>query len=237
MNVHRDSEILKCNKCKLEQVIPWEDWDKSERHNYAPVTGWSCRSCGCAWNYDFWKKKSERGDKNLEGNLLNAIRFLESELVKSHGHNVLAGPRVKIDLPLAPPIDPVMHGMIPGVEYVSVYFLNNTRISEELYYFKTLDQLTQGDIVVADTEYGLQFCKVEQVLADPTPMATSWIIQKIDIDAYKQRLAKEASLAEIKLEMETRRRQITDMQAYEQMAIADPAMQALLDKFKDEQSK
>src|SRR5699024_6514585 len=104
------------------------------------------------------------------------------------------------------------------------------------YQFLTdIQDLERGEEVVVDTRNGLKVATVEGYgeRNHSIPMnIMKWVVQRIDLDAHKLRLEKEARREELRLKLEERRKEIEEIQIYELLAKEDPSMKEILDEFK-----
>lgn len=60
--------------------------------------------------------------------------------------------------------------------------------------------------------------------------AKKWIVQKIDIKAYEERLEQEKLVQDIKAELAARKAEFEERRIYEYLAKEDPKINAMLDK-------
>lgn len=99
------------------------------------------------------------------------------------------------------------------------------------------DDLKVGDVVVVDTSRGLQVAKVTTITklaaGETYSKATKWVIQKIDLTEHNARLERERKAAELKKQLEARRKQLEDIAIYEVLAKEDPKMAELLEQYKE----
>ncbi|MEG0579509.1 MAG: hypothetical protein RR490_06300 [Niameybacter sp.] len=96
------------------------------------------------------------------------------------------------------------------------------------YAFKNdIEGLEIGDTVVVDTRFGVSIAYVTKFLAESV-MATKFLIQKVDLDAHKERLEKEQKLTDIKAKMEARRKELQELEVYQTLAKGDPVMASIL---------
>lgn len=117
---------------------------------------------------------------------------------------------------------------IATVQFINSYSAGyNTRV----YDFKTdIEELQEGDIVVVDTANGLSVAEVVG-FKEKSHMATKWVIQKVDVEAHEERLARIERIEELKKKMEKRRKQLHDVEVYQQLAASDDQMAALLAEY------
>lgn len=98
------------------------------------------------------------------------------------------------------------------------------------YHFKNdIVELSVGDTVVCDTVNGLAIGQVVG-FEDASAQATKWIVQKVDMEKHKERVAKQKRIDELKKKMEQRRKELQDIQIYMLLAKEDEAMKGLLDE-------
>lgn len=111
---------------------------------------------------------------------------------------------------------------------------------EKEYHFFVLNDIQKDDIVVLDTANGLRLGKVSRfVEASETNYANKYIVQKVDLESYKQKVADEESRSDLvaALEYEVSRASET---AYYETLIAeskDAKVIALAKKILDGLSK
>lgn len=95
--------------------------------------------------------------------------------------------------------------------------------------------LRVGDCVVVDTRNGPTVAYVieynsHSVLGHDR---LKWVIQKVDMSNHNQRLVKEKKLNEIRTKMETRRKEIEEIQLFKLLAQEDKDMEKLLKEYQD----
>lgn len=111
-------------------------------------------------------------------------------------------------------------------KFVNVTF--DTNNSGKLYAFRNdIEDLAIGDKVVVDTQYGFGIATVKE-LHEHLSLGTKFIVQKIDTDAHKKRLAKVERLAELKAKMEARRKEVEELEVFRFIAKEDMNMAILL---------
>lgn len=102
------------------------------------------------------------------------------------------------------------------------------------YSFKAINDIKKGDVVVVDTRYGL---RVAQVLEDHIigkeyeEKATRWVVQKIDIESWKENTRKEERRQELLRMMEERKNVILSEQLLKKLSEQDSKMKELYDEF------
>lgn len=112
--------------------------------------------------------------------------------------------------------------------------------TNKLYNFITdIENLEVGDTVVVDTVNGLRLANfVEysheshefgETFSNKTPR---WILQKVDLESHKSRVAAAEKAELLKKKMELRRKKAQEMEIYAILAKEDPEMAALLNEFK-----
>lgn len=105
-----------------------------------------------------------------------------------------------------------------------VRFEGNTK----QYDFKTdIEGLDAGDKVVVDTSIGFSIAKVHSI-KDVSKAATKWVVQKVDLAGHQVRLEKEKKFQGIKDKMETRRKELEEVNIYRILAKEDEGMALLL---------
>ncbi|PHA62822.1 hypothetical protein [Bacillus wiedmannii] len=96
-----------------------------------------------------------------------------------------------------------------------------------------IEDLKKGEKVVVDTVNGLAIAEVEKYVEYPTGKvpASKWIVQKIDTASHEKRLENERYMNGLKLKMESRRKQLEEIQIYQLLAKEDPEMKAILEEY------
>lgn len=103
--------------------------------------------------------------------------------------------------------------------------------SYKQYEFKNdIEGLEVGDIVVVDAAPGISIGTVTS-FKDDSKVAMKWVIQKVDLVAHNERLAREKKLVEIKAKMELRRKKLQEIEIYQILAKEDKDMAALLEEY------
>jgi hypothetical protein len=99
------------------------------------------------------------------------------------------------------------------------------------------DDLKVGDMVVVDTVNGLQVAKVSTIIklavGESYDKAKKWVVQKIDLAEHNARLEREQKIADLKKQLEARRKMLEDIAIYEMLAKEDPKMSELLNMYKE----
>jgi len=99
------------------------------------------------------------------------------------------------------------------------------------YDFKSdIEGLQVNDKVVVDTAMGYSVGTVVG-FKDVSKAATKWVIQKVDLDGHTTRLEKEKKMAELKLKMEKRRKELQEIEIYQILAKEDEGMAELLKEY------
>lgn len=102
------------------------------------------------------------------------------------------------------------------------------------YQFLTdIEDLQAGDTVVVDTKNGLVVAKFESYneVKKSGLASLKWIVQKVDLDSHKKRLEDERELIALKNKMESRRKELEEIQIFALLAKEDPSMKDLYEKF------
>jgi hypothetical protein len=116
-----------------------------------------------------------------------------------------------------------------------VEFLNNTYSTKKQYDFHCNLFVREGDIVVVDTVNGLQLAEVVGVKTS-SAKAGKWVVDKVEVDAYRKRLEAEKKQATLKKKMEERAKKINEMERYRQLASNDPEMARMLQEYHQTES-
>lgn len=121
-------------------------------------------------------------------------------------------------------------------KFVNVNFDSSspfTSPSFKSYQFATdIEDLKAGDKVVVDTRNGLTIAQVEGY-SEPNPALKDfkWVVQKIDTETHEKRLEKQRQLAAVKRKMESRRKQLEEVQIFALLAKEDPSMKELFEEY------
>lgn len=103
------------------------------------------------------------------------------------------------------------------------------------YQFLTdIEGLQQGDQVVVDTKNGFVIAEVEGYEEqNPAIKITDfkWVVQKVDLTAHQERIEKQRRVNAIKRKMESRRKDLEEIQLFALLAKDDPSMKELFDEF------
>lgn len=117
--------------------------------------------------------------------------------------------------------------------------VSNSGNSSKKYAFripKHVSELTVGDVVVVDTQYGLQLATVAEITSwDPNNKSLQLkdVVAKVDLvpwQAFKQR---EKQIALVEARLEKRLQNAQKELLWKQMAESDPTMKALLQQLEE----
>lgn len=92
-----------------------------------------------------------------------------------------------------------------------------------------VEDLEVGDTVITDSSNGLSIAKVVSFKESSTT-ANKWIVQKVNLTAHRERVAKQTKVNALRKKMEQRRKEIQDIQIYAMLAKSDPTMNELLNE-------
>ena len=102
------------------------------------------------------------------------------------------------------------------------------------YSFKATDNIKKGDLVVVDTRYGF---RIGEIVYDHVEgkefidKATKWIVQKIDVEQWKENKHKEERRQELLEKMEERKNILLTEQLLKKLSEQDSVMKELYDEF------
>lgn len=115
-------------------------------------------------------------------------------------------------------------------KFISVSFPSSPFKS---YQFLTdIEGLKQGDQVVVDTKNGLSIAEVEGYEEQkPGIKDFKWVVQKVDLSAHEERIEKQRRVNALKRKMESRRKELEEVQLYALLAKEDESMKAIFDEF------
>lgn len=116
---------------------------------------------------------------------------------------------------------------------VSVRFAQTGYVSyDKEYVFRTDLDLVNGDTVVCDTANGFAVAVVLGNYGD-WKKATKWIVQKVDLTAHEERVAKADLLKELKKDIEKRAKEVNEFVLYEMLAKSDTKLAEMLTKYNE----
>ena len=99
------------------------------------------------------------------------------------------------------------------------------------YAYNTDEYLEVGEKVVVDTPKGLKVVTVIQtrgITPHQMAKATKWIIQRVDLSAYNERLKKKEIEQEIRNKLQARKSKMEEFMIYQTLAKTDPEIKTLL---------
>lgn len=101
-------------------------------------------------------------------------------------------------------------------------------------YLTDIENLKEGDLVVVhardDFELAYFVCYDESVEEKET---TKWITSRVDLSQHYARIARREKMKAIKEKLEAERKKTEELQIYEILAAANPAIRQLLDELKE----
>lgn len=106
--------------------------------------------------------------------------------------------------------------------------------TDTIYTFKYDMNLEVGDTVVCDCTNGLSVgvvVKIDMHDTNGSGISTRWIVQKVDLEVHKERIAKDNKRKAIRCKMDDRRKQLEDEALYRMMAERDPEMARLIEEY------
>lgn len=101
---------------------------------------------------------------------------------------------------------------------------------------KHVSELTVGDIVVVDTQYGLQLASVAEITSwDPNNknIQLKDVVAKVDLVPWKAFKQREKQIALVETQLEKRLQNAQKELLWKQMAESDPTMKALLQQLEE----
>ena len=99
-------------------------------------------------------------------------------------------------------------------------FGSDKEFSDKEYHYLSLDDIKIGDLVVASTTNGLRIAKVSSIL-DSSTYATSYIIQKIDLEHYENKIKEHAEAASAKALLDLKIKQKRERDFYQKFVGSD----------------
>lgn len=116
-----------------------------------------------------------------------------------------------------------------------IQFIDDKYTNTKTYEYANFDpDLNVGDVcVVKSAHHGLGIAKVIEIVDTKDVVTQREIIAKVNVDAYKERLANRAKAAELKTKMQERVKQLQDIALYKMMAENDATMSELLKEYQD----
>ena len=115
---------------------------------------------------------------------------------------------------------------------ISVKFVGTGK-DEEYAYFTDIQGLKQNDVVVVDTQYGPKTAYVWKTVALSQGMrakADKWVVCKVDIQAFKDKLVRYELVSEIENQIEEEMASQSRIEFYQKAASVNPRIAELLDQ-------
>jgi hypothetical protein len=128
----------------------------------------------------------------------------------------------------------IQGSQVSVISTVGVKFLQGNTYST--YSFFTDLELAPEDIVVVDTSNGPALARVDMMEKGINPKATKWVIDRVDMEAHEYRMAREKMEKELRKQLEKRRKELTDIEVYKQLAEKDEEMKTLLEAYQQVQA-
>jgi len=121
---------------------------------------------------------------------------------------------------------------------ISVQFIGPIRRGgdKEYAYLTDITTLRVGDIVVVDTQHGLQTAKVSSLFCDSN-QAHKWVVCTVDAAQFEAKLEDLKRRQFILKQMQQRASQVSDIDRFTAMAKNDPTMANLLEAFNTDPNK
>ena len=112
---------------------------------------------------------------------------------------------------------------------VMVKFIGKYVNDNKEYSYLTDLTLKEKDIVVVDTQYGVKTAEVVSLCGNSN--AHKWVVCKIDVQAFEDKLAELKRKQFILQQMSKRLSEVSVITQYEKLAETDETMKTLLDAF------
>lgn len=100
------------------------------------------------------------------------------------------------------------------------------------YAFLTLEELEVGDKVVVSCSTGYQVADVVG-LGDPNGRAKSYVVQKVDVQGFKERQKRLQDKLALQAEMKRRAEVLKEKEYFKELAEHDPVMSVLFKKYEE----
>lgn len=104
---------------------------------------------------------------------------------------------------------------------------------KEYAFFTDISDLNLHDVVVCDTERGLSVgyvSKISGLYASESSQAKKWIVQKIDLDSFNEKMQKAQQVQEAMNQLEERLQGIQRFQLMKELAKSDPMARDLINQ-------
>lgn len=119
---------------------------------------------------------------------------------------------------------------------VAVKFVGQTNNDKEYSYFTDIMDIEVSDLVVVATQYGFKTAIVQKVQAlskTARSAASKWIVCRVDLEEFRQKLEKYELVQEIEIELEEEMAAFNRIQFYQAAAQANPRIAELINKLTD----
>ena len=116
---------------------------------------------------------------------------------------------------------------------VAVKFVGQTNNDKEYSYMTDIMDIEVSDLVVVDTQYGFKTAIVQKVQAlskAARSAASKWVVCRVDLEEFRQKLEKYELVQEIEIELEEEMAAFNRIQFYQAAAQANPRIAELINK-------
>ncbi len=101
------------------------------------------------------------------------------------------------------------------------------------HYLTNIENLKEGDLVVVHARNDFALAHFVSYCDFNETEKTKWIIQKVDLSAHYDRIARKEKIKLIKEKLEEERKRTEEIQIYEILAEKNPEIKKLLNELKD----
>jgi predicted GTPase len=120
---------------------------------------------------------------------------------------------------------------------VAVRFSDKGMLSEKSYsYFTDIEDIAVGDwcnVVVNKDPKTVMVTEISGLSAEQESKASKWLVNRIDLNAYEERLKKQQLIQEIEHELDSQMKKVPRYEMFKLCAKTSPKMQNLLAKLQD----
>ena len=117
----------------------------------------------------------------------------------------------------------------------TVYVTHDDQITVKPYEFVTdIEDITEGDVVVTDTKYGLKIARVKKVEDKESLTATKMVVCRIDIEQFKEKKAQFEGRRSLLTKINEIIKKTPPLKICELLAPEDPTIAELMKELKGE---
>ena len=110
----------------------------------------------------------------------------------------------------------------------------NNNFGGQGYYFKNIEGIEEGDLVVVDTQHGYQVVQVVGFTnKEPGVNVYKHVIQKVDFKKYEERVAKQIKIEELEEAIEQRIEKVKRIEQLRQYKDKDRELTRLIDELEN----